>query len=189
MIGWLVLAGVAAVAFLSVAVAYRNRFVVLHNRCTESWSNVDTELRRRHDLVPNLVAVTKGYAAHERALLAKLTRARSEAIAARQPAARAHAEDRLAALLERLLLVAEAYPGLKASRSFLHLQEELAVTEDRIQAARRFYNANVRDLRDATRTFPGNAFAAVWRPGRAEFFEVGEPALRHVPQVRVGGAA
>lgn len=181
-LGWFAL---GAVVLLGLATwHFHNRFVVLGNRCDESWSNVGTELRRRHELVPNLVAAVRGYAAHERGLQQAMAQAR--ALSARNDLGPAEAQDverALGAAVERLLAVAEAYPDLKASRNFLGLQRELAVTEDRIQAARRFYNGNVRDHRDATRQFPGVLFAALFRPDPRPFFEV-DPIHRVVPGVR-----
>lgn len=179
-----------AVAVVGLLVLYQhNRMVTLRNRCTESWANVDTELRRRHDLVPNLVAAVKGAAAHERAVVAAVTQARAHALAAKDRRSLEGAENELARAMGRLLALAEAYPSLKASRNFLHLQDELAITEDRIQAARRFYNANVRDYRDQTRQFPGVLVASLFRFGEVPFFEVESPAMRRAPAVSVRGAA
>ncbi len=170
---WYTWLAAALVLFALLAWRFYNRFVVLGNRCDESWSNVGTELRRRHELVPNLVATVKGYAAHEQRLQQAIVEAR--ALARRHDLAPAEAqgvERALGRAMERLLAVAEAYPDLKASASFLRLQQELAVTEDRIQAARRFYNGNVRDHRNATRQFPGSLFAALFKPAGRDFFEV-----------------
>lgn len=163
---------VLLLVFVGVAASYYNRFVTLTNRCDESWSNVDTELQRRHELVPNLVATVKGYAAHERQLMEQVTKARTAAARARKEGRHDGAmEARLSGALDKLFAVAEAYPDLKASENFLELQRELAITEDRIQAARRFYNANVRDHRNATRQFPGTLFAAWFKPTPQDFFE------------------
>ncbi len=149
---------------------YQRRFAVLENRCDESWANVDTELRRRADLIPNLVKAVKGYANHEKSVLEEVTKARRAARRAEDVKARRTAEDAVAYGVERLLAVAEAYPELKASTNFLKLQHELAITEDRIQAARRFYNANVRDHRDLGRQFPGTVFAKLYRAPVIPFF-------------------
>lgn len=180
------LAAVLAAIVVLVAVYQFNRMVVLRNRIRESWGNVDTELRRRHDLVPNLVAAVKGYAAHERQVLESVVAARARAAAphGRRQEAAAH-ESVLAGALERLLAVAEAYPRLRASEGFLRLQAELANTEDRIQASRRFYNANVRDYRNQTRQFPGVLFAAIYRMGPIDFFEVSSLAVRRAPRVEM----
>lgn len=172
---WQLLVGVfvALLVILGLmAIVYYNRFVTLENRCNESWSNVDTELRRRHELIPNLVRTVKGYAKHEKDLFAEITKARTAARDAREAGDhQGIMEGRLVGALGRLMAVAEAYPDLKASANFLELQKELALTEDRIQAARRFYNANVRDHRDATRQFPGSIFAAMYKPTPQAFFE------------------
>jgi LemA protein len=181
----------AAVVALLVAVPWfqYNRMVALRNRCKESWSNVDTELRRRHDLVPNLVAAVKGYAKHERDVVDSVVRARAAALAAGAHVTKLAAEeDRLVVALDRLLALAEAYPALRASENFLRLQEELAVTEDRIQAARRFYNANVRDYRNQTRQVPGVLFAGLFGMREIEFFELSSPSLRRAPAVALAGA-
>lgn len=176
--------GALVVLALAAALVQFNRMVALRNRCAESWSNVDTELRRRHDLVPNLVATVQGYARHERAVLAQVAEARARALSAKGRAELAREEDALGRGLDRLLAVAEAYPALQASAHFLRLQEELAITEDRIQAARRFYNANVRDLRNQVRQFPGVLLAGLYgvRDTEFGFFEAtGED--RAAPQV------
>jgi LemA protein len=185
---WLFLVG-ALVAVLGLFVLFQyNRMVTLRNRCTESWSNVDTELLRRHDLVPNLVAAVKGAAAHERTVMATVSEARARAVAAQGgAAARQGAENELSRAVGRLMAVAEAHPNLKANSNFLGLQQELAVTEDRIQAARRFYNGNVRDYRDQTRQFPGILVARGFHFGEIAFFEVDAPSVRAAPQVTIGG--
>jgi LemA protein len=187
-LGWVLAAGGALAALLFVLFQY-NRMVTLRNRCRESWANVDAELLRRHELVPNLVATVAASARHERALMEAVTQARARAVAAHSgaetPARVQGAENDLARAVNRLLAVAEAYPGLKASRNFLALQEELALTEDRIQAARRFYNGNVRDYRDQTRQFPGVLVAGAFRFGEEPFFELEAVAARHAPRVQV----
>jgi LemA protein len=154
------------------AVYHYNRFQTLENRCDESWSNVGTELHRRHDVIPNLVRTVKGYAKHEKALFAEITKIRKGLKEKPTPEEAQTAERALGSAAGRLLAVAEAYPDLKASKSFLKLQQELVTTEDRIQAARRFYNGNVRDHRNATRQFPGTIFAAWFKPKEQDFFEV-----------------
>lgn len=174
---------IALALLVWIAVHHHNRFVTLENRCDESWSNVDAELTRRHALIPNLVAAVKGYAQHEGSVIKEVARARSAAVDALQGGDHAgKAEQRLVAATGRLLAVAEANPELKASKNFLQLQQELAITEDRIQAARRFYNGNVRDHRNATGQFPGVLFAAVYRPARQDFFEA-DPVHVHAPVV------
>ncbi len=181
---WTIALGSLAALITLVAIYQFNRMVTLRNRCEEAWSNVDTELKRRYDLVPNLVKTVKGYAQHERDLIAEVTEARARALTAHDGVdAQAREEHRLARGLERLLAVAEDYPELQASDQFLALQEELAITEDRIQAARRFYNGNVRDYRNHVRGFPGLVFARAFGFGEQPFFEV-EPLGRELPRVR-----
>lgn len=177
--------GVVALAIL-VPVYYYNRLVRLRNRCRESWSNVDTELKRRHNLVPNLVSAVQGYARHERSVLDAVVTARTRAIAPHEGAKDQERDEQpLVSALRSLFAVAEGYPDLKASRNFLALQEELALTEDRIQAARRFYNANVRDYRNTTRAFPGLLFARLYAFGEGEYFQI-DPLKVDPPRVEMG---
>jgi LemA protein len=162
-----------------------NRFVRQRQLVANAWSNVDTELRRRYDLVPNLVETVKGYAAHERATLEAVIRARAQAVASTGNAAeQARDENVLVDALKQLFAVAEAYPDLEASEHFLDLQRELVNTEDRIQAARRFYNGNVRDLNRRVDSFPSMVVARIFHFARADYFHV-EPAVRTAgaPQV------
>jgi LemA protein len=161
-----------------------NRLVKCNNHCVEAWSNVDTELKRRYALVPNLVRTVKGYAGHERDLLHEVTRLRNVcADNTGPPAAQADTEKQLVQALQRLLVRVEAYPDLKASQNFLELQEELTNTEDRIQAARRFFNGNVRKYNNALQVFPNNIVAGAFGFKERAFFEV-EPAVdRDAPEV------
>ena len=155
----------------------------LRNHCDESWSGIDTELKRRHDLIPNLVKTVKAYAAHERQVFEQVTAARTQAAAAHSdPAEQARDENRLVSSLGGLFAVAEGYPELKADRNFLHLQEELVNTEDRIQSARRFYNANVRDLNNRIEMFPSSLVAGMGSFRQREFFEI-DSLERAVPSV------
>ena len=180
-------AGGALLLALVFVVFQHNRMVTLRNRCAESWADVDAELLRRHDLIPNLVQTVQASAAHERSIVAEVTTARAKAMAAgADPMARQGAEAALARSLSRLLAVAQAYPNLKASANFLALQQELATTEDRIQAARRFYNANVRDYRNQTRQMPGVLVARAFHFAEVPFFEVESVAVRNAPAVQVG---
>jgi LemA protein len=176
-------AGAALFVILaSIALSY-NRFVQLRNLVRDSWADIDTELRRRYDLIPNLVATVKGYAAHEQAIMQRVTEARAAAVAATGPPdEQARAEAPLVGALRGLLAVAENYPDLKASDNFLALQKELANTEDRLQAARRFYNANVRDYNSRVQSFPSNIIAGWFNFEEAKFFEV-EEAVRPAPAV------
>ena len=170
-------AGVVGLIVLAVVVSY-NRFVNQRNLIGNSWSNIDTELNRRYDLIPNLVETVKGYAAHERSVLEEVTAARASAQSEQgSPEQQAQAEAPLVAALRHLFAVIENYPELKASSHFLKLQDELSNTEDRIQAARRFYNANVRDYNIRVQSFPSNLIAGAFNFGIEEYFQI-EPAMR-----------
>ncbi len=165
-----------------IAVQY-NWLVSLRNYISESWSNVDTELKRRYDLIPNLVATVKGYAAHEREVLERVTELRARCVANNgSPAEQASDETQLVAALKQMLAVVENYPQLKADQQFLKLQQELITTENRIQAARRFYNGNVRDYRNKCETFPSNLVAQMFGFQPQEFFSV-PPSVKEVPDV------
>ena len=179
---WIVLAVVAVLA-VAVVVSY-NRFVRQRNLVQESWRQVDVELKRRHDLVPNLVETVKGYATHEREVFDAVTKARALAAApGSTPAQQAQQEGILGQALGRLFAVAEAYPELKASTNFLELQRELTETEDRIAAGRRFYNANVRAMNTRVEAFPSNLVAGVFGFHKEEYFEVEDEAVRSAPTV------
>ena len=170
-LGLLVLVG----GFLIVSY---NRLVRLRNRCEESWAQIDVQLRRRHDLIPNLVETVKGYAAHERGVFEEVTRARAAAVAAGGVRESAEAEAGLTRALRSLFAVAEAYPDLKANTNFLALQEELAATEDRISSARQFYNTAVRDYDTAREVFPTVIIAGMFNFAEREYFEVEDPETR-----------
>jgi LemA protein len=177
--------GALFMALLWLALTY-NGLVRMRNHCDESWSDIDTELKRRHDLVPNLVEAVKGYAAHERSVFERVVQARNAAHAAHaSPSAQARDENALAGGLRQLLVVAEAYPELKANQSFLSLQRELATTEDRIQRARRFYNANVRDLNTRIEVIPSSFVAGWFGFTRREYFEI-DDVMRENPAVQLG---
>jgi LemA protein len=169
-------------------IATFNSLIRLRNRAEEGFSDIDVQLKRRHDLIPNLVETVKGYAAHERQVLENVTAARSNAVAASGPQAQAQAENALTGALRQLFAVAENYPDLKASRNFLELQNELTDTEDKIQAARRFYNMTVRDLNIKIESFPSSAIANMRAIEKRQFFELDEPADREVPAVSFGTA-
>jgi LemA protein len=161
-----------------------NKLVSISNQCDEAWSNVDTELKRRYDLIPNLVSTVKGYAVHEQSLLQEIVRLREAAINNRGSiTSQATSETALQRSLENLLVRIEAYPDLKASQNFLELQRELANTEDRIQAALRFYNGNVRENNNNTRQFPSNIIASLFNFGRREFFKLEDMAAKLPPTV------
>jgi LemA protein len=182
MMGTYVVAGIVGLVLIYIIGTY-NALVRLRQHVRESWSDIDTELKRRYDLIPNLVETVKGYAAHERETLDAVVEARARAVASTgTPDSQARDEGMLVSTLRQLFAVVEAYPQLKANQNFLHLQEELVITEDRIQAARRFYNGNVRDLNTRVAVFPSNLIASIFGIGPEEFFEVAE-AVRTVPKV------
>lgn len=161
---------VAVVLVLWVIFIY-NGLIRLKNRVDEAWSDIDVQLKRRYDLIPNLVNTVKGYAAHEKSLFEKVTEARTRAMSAGNAVDKAQAENALSGTLKSLFAVAENYPDLKANQNFLELQRELTDTEDKIQAARRFYNGNVRDFNTKIEVFPNNVFAGMLNFTKREFFE------------------
>lgn len=179
---WLILTVVIVLPLLFVAVTYNNLVTIL-NRIRESWSDVDTELKRRYDLIPNLVAAVKGYAQHERTVLERVVELRGRCMAAAgSRAQQGTQEGELTEALKRLMVVVENYPVLKADQHFLQLQRELVNTEDRIQAARRFYNGNVRDYRNACETLPSNLVARGFGFQPEEYFGA-TAAEREAPAV------
>lgn len=185
------LIGIAVVALIVIvlvwAVATYNGFVRLRNLVQEAWRQIDVELHRRHDLVPNLIETVKGYAAHERGVFEAVTQARTAATQPGSgPAQQAAQENDLTQALGRLFAVAEAYPQLRATENFAQLQQELTNTEDRIAAGRRFYNANVRELNTKVESFPANVVAGIFHFTRAEYFEVVDPTVRATPVVDFG---
>jgi LemA protein len=171
---WIVL-GILVLVGIALAISY-NRFVSQRQLIRNAFANIDTELRRRYDLIPNLVETVKGYAAHEREVFEEVARTRSAAAATsgQSPAAQAQAEGPFVAALGRLFAVAENYPELKANENFLALQAELSNTEDRIQASRRFYNANVQDYNRRVQSFPSAFVAGMFGFKEEEFFEIPE---------------
>jgi LemA protein len=172
---WLIVALALIVIVVIGGIASYNRFVSQRNLIKDAWANIDTELRRRYDLIPNLVSTVQGYAAHERTVFENVTKARAMATAATgSPAAQAAAEGPFVAALRQLLAVAENYPQLKANENFLALQSELSNTEDRLQTARRFYNGNVRDYNRRVQSFPSMIVAKFGSFELEEFFEVDE---------------
>lgn len=164
-------------------VAIYNGLVKLRSRAREAFSDIDVQLKRRHDLIPNLVETVKGYASHEREVFERVTQARSQAMGAKTTGEKAKAENYLSQTLKTLFAVSERYPELKASENFLELQRELRDTEDKIQAARRFYNTNTRDLNIKIESFPENIFASIFGFKKMEFFEI-EEAEREAPRVK-----
>jgi LemA protein len=181
---WLVL--LAAAAAVGYGIQLYNRLVRLRNGSDGAWSDIDVQLKRRCELVPNLVETVKGYVAHEAATLERVTAARGAALGARELGERAAAEGALSKAIGSLLAVAEAYPELEADQAFLSLQRELASLEDSIQNARRYYNALVRDLNTSCEAFPSNLVANRFGFEPRAYFELDSPAERQAPAVRFG---
>lgn len=178
------------VVVVIVAIGYYNKFVRLKNRADEGWADIDVQLKRRYDLIPNLVETVKGYAKHESGVFEAVTEARSKANQMKIDPANASAEqlqqfagmqDGLSGALSKLFALAENYPDLKANQNFLELQKELSDTENKIQAARRFYNGVVRDMNTAVEMFPGNIIAGMFNFGKREFFEIEEGSEEKEP--------
>jgi LemA protein len=168
--------GVLAVIAFWVAMAF-NGFIAKRNQAKESWADIDVQLKRRYDLIPNLINTVKGYAAHEAAAFENVSNARAAAMgvgATSTPAQHAEAENMLSGALKSIFAIAEAYPDLKANQNFLQLQKELADTEDKIQAARRFYNQTVMALNTAIESFPGNIIAGAFKFVQMDLFELSE---------------
>ena len=182
----LVVGGLALIIVFWVVGMY-NGLVGSRNQTKNAWSQIDVQLKRRHDLIPNLVETVKGYAAHERGTFEAVTNARAAAVAAgatATPEQRAQTENVLSGALRSLFAVAENYPQLQAVQNFKQMQEDLRDTEDKIQFARRFYNGNVRDYNTALMTFPTNLFASMFGFTAEQYFEVDDAAERAVPQVK-----
>lgn len=172
MIGIIILV-ILAVAVIGVILMY-NSLITLRNRVDEAWSDIDVQLKRRYDLIPNLINTVKGYAAHEREVFEKVTEARTRAMNAGSTQEKAEAENMLSGTLKSLFAVSENYPDLKANQNFLELQRELTDTEDKIMASRRFYNGNVRDFNTKIQVFPTNLIAGILKFVTREFFEAEE---------------
>lgn len=162
-------------------IAVYNGFIKLRTRAAEAWADIDVQLKRRYDLIPNLINTVKGYAEHEKGTFEKVTEARTQAINAEQsgdPNKMAQAENMLTSALKSVFAVAESYPDLKANQNFLELQNELSDTENKIQAARRFYNTNVRDLNIKVESFPSNIIAGIFKFTKRDFFELEEEVAK-----------
>lgn len=176
----LVIGGIALLGIAAVVIY--NGLVTLKNRAQEAWSDIDVQLKRRYDLIPNLVETVKGYATHERETLEKVINARNSAMSAHNANAsleeQAKNENMLSSTLKSIFALSENYPDLKANENFAKLQDELSDTENKIQASRRFYNANVRDLNTKIESFPSNLIASMFNFTKREFFEVAEAAER-----------
>lgn len=168
---------VLVVVVLFVIATY-NGLVTLKNRTEEAWSDIDVQLKRRYDLIPNLVSAVKGYATHETGVFERVTEARANAMSATGTAEKAGAENMLTGALKSVFALAEAYPDLKANTNFLELQQELSDTENKIQASRRFYNGNVRDLNTKIESFPSNIIAGMFSFVKREFFELEDAAAK-----------
>jgi LemA protein len=181
---WFIL--LAIVILAGWVITMFNGLVILKNRVNEAQSDIDVQLKRRHDLIPNLINTVKGYAVHERELFENVTRARTEAMNAQGMAAKAQSENMLSNTLKSLFAVAENYPELKANQNFLALQEELSDTENKIMSSRRFYNTNVRDYNIRTEIFPTSIIAGWFKFMRRELFEIDDVAERAVPNVDFG---
>lgn len=175
---------VLAVVGVGWIIASYNGLVTLKNRAKEAWADIDVQLKRRYDLIPNLVETVKGYATHEKEVFEKVTQARANAMSAQGVKGKAEAENMLAGTLKSLFAVSESYPELKASANFLELQRELSDTENKIQAARRFYNTNVRDMNIAVESFPGNIFANLFGFKQMELFQTANEAERQPASVK-----
>lgn len=171
--GFFIFLGVVGVVLLWLVLVY-NGLITFKNRVDEAWSDIGVQLKRRYDLIPNLISTVKGYATHERELLENVTKARTAAMGAQDPKESAEKENMLSDTLKSLFAVSENYPDLKANQNFLELQRELTDTEDKIQASRRFYNGNVRDFNTKIQVFPTNLVAGMLKFEEYNFFEVVE---------------
>ena len=181
MISYIILGIVVLIVVWGIA-AY-NGLVMFKNRAGEAWSDIDVQLKRRYDLIPNLVSTVKGYAAHESGVFEKVTEARSQAMQAGGTAEKAQAENMLSGALKSLFAVAEAYPDLKANQNFLELQRELSDTENKIQASRRFYNGVVMEYNTKIETVPTNIVANMFAFSKREFFELDDEAAKQPVKV------
>jgi len=178
----IVILGLVLVILLYVVLTY-NGFVTLKNRVKEAWSDIDVQLKRRHDLIPNLVETVKGYASHEKETFERVIKARNAAMSANGVKEKGEAENVLSGTLKSLFALSENYPELKASTNFLELQRELTDTENKVQAARRFYNGNVKDFNIKLEVFPSNIIASIFKFNTKKYFEIDE-ADKAVPQVK-----
>jgi LemA protein len=180
---WVVILVVVVIVLALAVVAIYNRLVRLRNRVENAWAQVDVQLRRRYDLIPNLVETVKGYASHERTTFEEVTRARTAAQQATTVAQQAEAENVLTAAIGRLFAVAEAYPELRATENFQQLQAELANPEEKIRIARQVYNDSVLTYENARETVPTNVVAGMFSFEEKPYFEIEEPAVREAPRV------
>jgi LemA protein len=182
----LIVLGIVVLVPLIFVIGTYNTLVALRNHIQDAWSNIDTELKRRYDLIPNLVSTVKGYAAHEKEVFERVTQLRAQCMASQgRPEQQAADENQLVAALQQMMGVVENYPQLKADQHFLKLQQELVNTEDRIQAARRFFNGNVRDYRNKCQMFPSSVIAGMFGFEPQDYFNVA-PSVREVPDAQFG---
>src|ERR1700679_522561 len=179
----LIIWAVVIILVLWLVLSY-NGLVTSRNRTQEAYSDIDVQLKRRYDLIPNLVSTVQGYAAHEKTVFEDVTKARTAAMSAGNLADKSVAENNLAGALKSVFAVAEAYPELKANQNFLALQTELTDTEDKIQAARRFYNGNVRDLNTKIQVFPSNIIAGMFAVQKMEYFQLEDAAAKEPVEVK-----
>lgn len=175
-----ILLGIIVALILWFIVKY-NGFITLRTRAQEAWADIDVQLKRRYDLIPNLVSTVKGYATHESTAFEKVTQARAAAMSAGTPAQKGEAENALSGTLKSLFAISEAYPELKANTNFLQLQSELSDTENKIMASRRFYNGNVRDFNAGVQMFPGNVIAGMFHFTKMDFFQLEEGSQEKEP--------
>jgi LemA protein len=183
MVATIIILAVIVFAVLFVIAIY-NKLVRLRNMVEEGWSGIDVQLKRRANLVPNLIEAVKGYMGHERELLAKVTELRTQSLKEQKIGEKARLEGQLSRSLANVFAVAEGYPDLKANQNFLSLQTDLADMEDQIQMARRYYNGTVRNLNIQVETFPGNLVAEKFKFTKAEFFEIEDPVEKVVPEIK-----
>lgn len=179
----IIISAIVLILVLWVIAAF-NSLVRLVNRTKEAWADIDVQLKRRYDLIPNLVETVKGYAEHEKSAFEAVTEARAKALSAQTVPEKEKANNQITEALKSIFAIAEAYPQLRAVESFTKLQEELSDTENKIQAARRFYNGNVRDLNTKIETFPGNIIASIFRFEKRDFFELENPAEKEPVSVK-----
>lgn len=182
---WILIAAIVVV--VGYVIFLYNSLITLKIRSEEAWSDIDVQLKRRYDLIPNLIDTVKGYAKHEKELFEKVTKARAAAINANSVKGQQEAENVLTGALKSVFAVAENYPDLRASENFVKLQDELTDTENKIEAARRFYNANVRDLNIKIEAFPSNIIASLFHITKKELFEIEEATHKEVPKVDFTG--
>lgn len=180
---WIILIIVLVALFWAISIY--NKFIRLRTRSEEAWSDINVQLKRRYDLIPNLIETVKGYASHESGTLEKVTEARTKAMNAQGVAEHAEAENMLSGALKSIFALSEGYPDLKANSNFLELQRELTDTENKIQASRRFYNTNIRDLNIGIETFPQSVIANMFKFTKKEFFELSESEAAAKDPVKV----